>query len=41
MLWLLVTANVPILPISGTLMMVAINSSEALVLTGDTRRNIP
>jgi hypothetical protein len=38
---LLVTANVPSSPILVTLMMEAIRSSEMLVLTIATRRNIP
>jgi hypothetical protein len=39
---LLITANVvPSLPISVTLMMVAIHFSETSVLTRTTRRNIP
>jgi hypothetical protein len=41
MLRFLVTANVPSSPILVTLMMEAIRSSEMLVLTATTRRNIP
>jgi hypothetical protein len=40
-LWLLVTADVLILPILVTLMMEALSSSETSVLTRTTRRNIP
>jgi hypothetical protein len=41
-LWLLVTANVvPITPTNVILMMEALRSSEAYVLTRVTRRNIP
>jgi hypothetical protein len=40
-LWLLVTANLPSSPTLVTLMMEAICSSETLVLTRVTRRNIP
>jgi hypothetical protein len=39
--WLLVTANVPSSPILVTLMKEALISSETLVLTRATRRNIP
>jgi hypothetical protein len=40
--WLLVTVNVvPSSPIHVTLMMVALGSSEMLVLKRATRRNIP
>jgi hypothetical protein len=38
---LLVTANVPSSPILVTLMMEALSSSETLVITRATRRNIP
>jgi hypothetical protein len=38
---LLVTANVPSLPILVTLMMEAINSSETSILSRAKRRNIP
>jgi hypothetical protein len=38
---LLVTGNVPSSPILVTLMMEALSSSETLVLTKATRRNIP
>jgi hypothetical protein len=38
---LLVTANVPNLPILATLMMVALRSSETSILTRATWRNIP
>jgi hypothetical protein len=38
---LLVTANVPSSPILVTVMMEALSSSETLVLTSATRRNIP
>jgi hypothetical protein len=41
MLWLLVTAKVPSSPILVTLMMEVIHSSETLVLTRATWRNIP
>jgi hypothetical protein len=38
---LLVTANIPSSPVLVTLMMEALTSSETLVLTRATRRNIP
>jgi hypothetical protein len=41
LLRLLVTGNVPSSPISVTLKMEAIHSSETSVRTGATRRNIP
>jgi hypothetical protein len=41
MLWLLVTANAPSLLIFVTLTMEMIRSSETLVLTRATWRNIP
>jgi hypothetical protein len=39
--WLLVTANVPSLPILVTLMMEALSSSETTVLTRASWHNIP
>jgi hypothetical protein len=41
MLWLLATGNVPSSPIVVTLMMEALRSSAASVITGVTRRHIP